>query len=1131
MTFLEPQDTVVLKADWDLVGTVERTTSAPDGWNDTSLEDLLIVNYTDVPERILIDFVNTGVPPRDYVFVICIDEEKGAFLAREDDFELLSRSFDLGDTVKRRGQTSSMIGTIIDYSETYTLQPVFYETANGDIRSRLDLRVKGGPETSCRGCDVLEENRDKIYNVSAEDVTHAQPIFEGDLVIRDDWVGAISSMEDIDIVLLVNDGIAILREPHLQTPIPAPEKPLVSLPEFDKIARPTVINAFQGWSTIPTLRTPRLGSLVVTSKDTLLKARWTRGQYAQPSNGGRSTPSHEGVVIGIVPRSIDVKWITSSPFSKKSLEDLSNPPSHRQTVFKNINHFKEQKDLKKKDGLVICDGSSYPPARSELTMSDSHRSVVNGSAPGRLAGIYQDLRTGDQVKFKDPYGAAVKYGATGVCGHNAFRRIDSASMGWDVNYLNVVGKTQQVTVQWQDGSTETHNSNELFRFAAFESALIPGNIVLDRAGLQMARAETDIGLSTYNVDMVRSPRSDFNEMAFFENPHDLFPSKVGVVQAVDHQERIAKVRWFVKPKVALTDAGELLSPGSLFGPVSDTVDEVSLYEIMTFHAFDWRIHDYVILPPFTTFERLQKSLKNKNDLNMYDGPLAVNPNLDLDRLIMRAQICLEDAEATRNAVCVDNVDMGDSAWVGEIVSIGLDGQLSVRMRGITKCRDIRIPLDVVLATISTEELNLQEYDAEGDELEEWFEDYVSGGEDYDSRSPSPISEKIEYEGGERMDEDEDDDAWVSAEEDIDGVEDDVLPYTEESSKPGVRAVDEDIEMTDASTQTPSAQPHAQVTTQTPTAQPPRIGLAYTVPPEAPPSFDVLSIPPPADQYSGDLDPNTSTAFLKRISKEHKTLASSLPEGQIYVRTYESRLDLLRCLIIGPPDTPYEDAPFLVDLYLGRNFPEEPPVAHFHSWTSGLGRINPNLYEEGKICLSLLGTWPGKDSKEGWSKDATILQVLVSLQGLVMVRNPFFNEAGFEGYEAEGAYKLEAAQYAEKAFVMARGFVKHALMRPPRGFEDVLGWLYATPASISENHESRRDLLKRIIVRGLHLIGKSEAARLLTAGEEGDGGEVQLMDAAGSTGDPTKAFLRPLSKGAVVMLRRTLAELEAASEQS
>ncbi len=56
-----------------------------------------------------------------------------------------------------------------------------------------------------------------------------------------------------------------------------------------------------------------------------------------------------------------------------------------------------------------------------------------------------------------------------------------------------------------------------------------------------------------------------------------------------------------------------------------------------------------------------------------------------------------------------------------------------------------------------------------------------------------------------------------------------------------------------------------------------------------------------------------------------------------MRAYENRTDLLRSLIIGPENTPYEDAPFVIDWMLDSNFPYSPPVAHFLSWTNGNGR--------------------------------------------------------------------------------------------------------------------------------------------------------------------------------------------------
>lgn len=60
------------------------------------------------------------------------------------------------------------------------------------------------------------------------------------------------------------------------------------------------------------------------------------------------------------------------------------------------------------------------------------------------------------------------------------------------------------------------------------------------------------------------------------------------------------------------------------------------------------------------------------------------------------------------------------------------------------------------------------------------------------------------------------------------------------------------------------------------------------------------------------------------------------------------------------------------------------------------QVNPNLYEDGKVCLSLLGTWQGPGWQPGQS---TLLQVLISIQSMILgTSDPFFNEPGYAGME-------------------------------------------------------------------------------------------------------------------------------------
>jgi ubiquitin-protein ligase len=132
--------------------------------------------------------------------------------------------------------------------------------------------------------------------------------------------------------------------------------------------------------------------------------------------------------------------------------------------------------------------------------------------------------------------------------------------------------------------------------------------------------------------------------------------------------------------------------------------------------------------------------------------------------------------------------------------------------------------------------------------------------------------------------------------------------------------------------------------------------------------------------------------LQRLKKEISILSNSLPDG-IFVKVDEDRFDVMKVMIVGPEGSPYENGCFLFDLYLPPEFPDSCPKMNFLTTGGGAFYFNPNLYQDGKICLSLLGTWEGP----GWDPEtSSLLQLLVSLQGLVFVDHPLENEPGHEG---------------------------------------------------------------------------------------------------------------------------------------
>ncbi|KAL5997645.1 hypothetical protein ACLOJK_008575 [Asimina triloba] len=174
-------------------------------------------------------------------------------------------------------------------------------------------------------------------------------------------------------------------------------------------------------------------------------------------------------------------------------------------------------------------------------------------------------------------------------------------------------------------------------------------------------------------------------------------------------------------------------------------------------------------------------------------------------------------------------------------------------------------------------------------------------------------------------------------------------------------------------------------------------------------------------------------WLKKVQHEWTLLEKDLPDT-IYVRVYEERIDLMRAAIVGAPGTPYHDGLFFFDIFLPPDYPHEPPLVHY---ISGGLRLNPNLYESGKVCLSLLKTWTGTGS-EVWNPDSsTILQVLLSLQALVLNDKPYFNEAGYDKQIGRAEGEKNSTTYNENAFLLSCKSMLYQLHKAPKHFESLV----------------------------------------------------------------------------------------------
>jgi ubiquitin-protein ligase len=134
--------------------------------------------------------------------------------------------------------------------------------------------------------------------------------------------------------------------------------------------------------------------------------------------------------------------------------------------------------------------------------------------------------------------------------------------------------------------------------------------------------------------------------------------------------------------------------------------------------------------------------------------------------------------------------------------------------------------------------------------------------------------------------------------------------------------------------------------------------------------------------------------MKSLITDLAVLQTSLPDG-IYVRHGGSRLDMMKILIVGPKGTPYEGGLFEFDLFCPANYPESPPRMQFKTTGGGAASFNPNLYADGKVCLSLLGTWAGQPWIASGPNKSTLLQLCVSIQSMILCDEPWYNEPGRE----------------------------------------------------------------------------------------------------------------------------------------
>ena len=108
------------------------------------------------------------------------------------------------------------------------------------------------------------------------------------------------------------------------------------------------------------------------------------------------------------------------------------------------------------------------------------------------------------------------------------------------------------------------------------------------------------------------------------------------------------------------------------------------------------------------------------------------------------------------------------------------------------------------------------------------------------------------------------------------------------------------------------------------------------------------------------------------------------------------MDMLKgyALIIGPDDCIYKGGAYFFEFNFPSDYPLKPPTVVYYT-NDGVTRFNPNLYRNGKVCISILNTWKG----EQWTSCQTIRSILMTLVTLFH-NDPITNEPGFTNKDPE-----------------------------------------------------------------------------------------------------------------------------------
>lgn len=148
---------------------------------------------------------------------------------------------------------------------------------------------------------------------------------------------------------------------------------------------------------------------------------------------------------------------------------------------------------------------------------------------------------------------------------------------------------------------------------------------------------------------------------------------------------------------------------------------------------------------------------------------------------------------------------------------------------------------------------------------------------------------------------------------------------------------------------------------------------------------------------------------KRVMKDIHAI-HALTDTGIWYHMDDANMSKGLVLLKGPENTPYEGCLLLFSVQFPSDYPFSPPKVLFLT-SDGQTRFHPNLYVEGKVCLSILGTYSGPS----WSGTQSLSSVFLSILAL-LDKNPLAHEPAYENGNLFDARHRDYADYVEHQMV-------------------------------------------------------------------------------------------------------------------